>query len=145
MHNAVMCTEDTPFYSADLIDEAALKETYIGPLQVEALEAMCSVWPAGPIDSDFKQPLTTDIPTLLLSGSADPITPPRYADLAAVHLKQAWLRTNPDQGHGQVAVGCMPRVIERFIDKRLVEAGDFDCLESSFVMPFFLNFSGPRP
>ena len=104
-----------------------------------------TVWPAGPIDDDFKEPLTTVVPTLLLSGSADPITPPRYADLAAVHLKTAWLRTNPDQGHGQIATGCMPRVVERFISARRIEAGDFDCLESSFVMPFFLNFSGPRP
>jgi pimeloyl-ACP methyl ester carboxylesterase len=145
MHNAVMCTEDTPFYTDELIDTPALRETYIGPMQVEALEAMCSVWPAGPIDDDFKEPLTTTIPTLLLSGSADPITPPRYADLAAVHLKQAWLRTNEHQGHGQIAVGCMPRVVERFVSQAGIEPGDLDCLDSSFVMPFFLNFSGPMP
>jgi len=145
MHNAVMCTEDAPFYAPDRIDDAPLKDTYIGPLQVEALTAMCSVWPSGPIDDDFKTPLTTDVPTLLLSGSADPITPPRYADLASVHLKKAWLRTNPDQGHGQIAVGCMPRVVERFISQRSVEPGDFACLENSFVMPFFLNYSGPKP
>ena len=145
MHNAVMCTEDTPFYTPEIINEPALRETYIGPLQVEAMEAMCSVWPAGPIDDDFKEPLATSIPTLLLSGSADPITPPRYADLAAMHLKEAWLRTNEHQGHGQIAVGCMPRVVEGFVTVMTMQPEDFECLDASFVMPFFLNFSGPKP
>ncbi len=145
MHNAILCTEDVPFYSAALIDKVALDASFIGPMQLEALEAICSVWPAGPIDDDFKQPLSTAIPTLLLSGSADPITPPHFADMAARNLKKAWLLTGKHQGHGQVAVGCMPRIIDRFIDTETLADGDADCYQSSFVMPFFLDFSGPLP
>ena len=145
MHNTVMCTEDVPFYSDALIDKTALDASFIGPMQLEALEAICSVWPAGPIDDDFKQALSTEIPTLLLSGSADPITPPHYADMAARNLKRAWLITGRHQGHGQVAVGCMPRIIERFINNEKLRDGDADCYQSSFVMPFFLDFAGPQP
>ena len=145
MHNAVMCSEDVPFYDDGLVDSAALAASYIGPVQLEALKAICSVWPAGPIDEDFKLPLSTEIPTLLLSGSADPITPPRYADMAARNLKKAWLLTGEHQGHGQIAVGCMPRIIERFVDNAQLETGDADCFRNSFVMPFFLDFSGPQP
>ena len=145
MHNAVMCSEDVPFYNDDLIDHAALAASYIGPMQLAALKAICSVWPAGPVDEDFKLPLSTEIPTLLLSGSADPITPPRYADMAARNLKRAWLLTGEHQGHGQIAVGCMPRIIERFVDNKHLETGDADCFRNSFVMPFFLDFAGPRP
>jgi len=145
MHNAVMCTEDVPFYVAASIDKAALDASFMGPVQLEALGAICSVWPAGPIDDDFKQPLSTTIPTLLLSGSADPITPPRFADMAARNLKKAWLLTGKNQGHGQITVGCMPRIIELFIDNEQLGDGDADCFQSSFVMPFFLVFSGPQP
>jgi pimeloyl-ACP methyl ester carboxylesterase len=145
MHNAVMCTEDVPFYVAASIDKAALDASFMGPMQLEALEAICSVWPAGPIDDDFKQPLSTAIPTLLLSGSADPITPPRFADMAARNLKKAWLLTGENQGHGQITVGCMPRIVERFIDNEQLGDGDVECFRSSFVMPFFLDFSGPQP
>ncbi len=145
MHNAIMCTEDVPFYSAASIDRAALDASFMGPMQLEALEAICSVWPAGPIDDDFKQPLSTAIPTLLLSGSADPITPPRFADMAARNLRKAWLLTGENQGHGQIAVGCMPRIIEGFIDDEKLGEGDAACFQSSFVMPFFLDFSGPQP
>lgn len=147
MHNAVMCSEDAPFYSPKKTDQAALEASYMGPLQIEALQAICSVWPAGVIDEDFKEPLSTAIPTLLLSGTADPITPPKYADMASRKLRKAWLLEGEHQGHGQLTVGCMPRIVDRFIRNEAldIEAGDIDCFDDSFVMPFFLDFSGPSP
>lgn len=145
MHNAVMCTEDAPYYDDSLVDNDALAASYIGPMQLDALTAICSVWPAGPIDPDFRLPLDTRAPALLLSGSADPITPPEYADMAAVGLKRAWLFTMPDQGHGQLGVGCTPRLIEQFVSNAGLEDVDTSCRERSFVMPFFLDFTGPAP
>ena len=145
MHNAVLCTEDAPFFNPEAFDMAALEGSFMGAVQLRAIEAICSVWPAGPIDDDFKQPLSTDIPTLLLSGTADPSTPPLYADMASRNLKKAWLLNGEHQGHGQVAVGCMPRIVEQFIDDATFDISDADCLQSSFVMPFFLDFSGPTP
>jgi len=145
MHNAVMCTEDMPFLDRTTIDHAALAASYMGTFQLEALEAICSVWPAGPIDSQFKVPLATDLPVLLLSGDADPITPPRYAELAAVDLTNATLLVGEGQGHGQIAVGCMPRLVAEFIASADPLSLDASCLERSFVMPFFLDFTGPGP
>jgi pimeloyl-ACP methyl ester carboxylesterase len=145
MHNAVMCTEDVPFYDPSTIDYDALEMSYMGTFQLEALEAICSVWPAGPIDENFKAPLATDLPVLLLSGDADPITPPRYADLAAVDLENATHLIGKDQGHGQISVGCTRRLVADFIDHADPTGLDASCLERSFVMPFFLDFSGPRP
>ena len=145
MHNAVLCTEDAPFFNPEAFDLTTLEGSFMGAVQLRAIEAICSVWPAGPIDDDFKQPLSTDIPTLLLSGTADPSTPPDYAGMAARHLKKAWLLNGKHQGHGQVAVGCMPRIVEQFIDDATFNISDAECLRSSFVMPFFLDFSGPTP
>jgi len=101
--------------------------------------------PPDPIDDDFKAPLATDVPVLLLSGDADPITPPRYAELAAVELKNSVHLVNRNQGHGQLGVGCMPRLIADFIDSADLASLDPECLERSFVMPFFLDFAGPNP
>ena len=145
MHNAVMCTEDIPFIDFDAVDQAAIDASYLGPLQLEAIKTMCSVWPQGPMDDDLLTPLATDIPVLLLSGDADPITPPRYAELAAVDLDKAWLLTGTNQGHGLGAVGCMPRVIGGFVDAMALEDGAADCLGDAFAMPFFLDFTGPMP
>jgi pimeloyl-ACP methyl ester carboxylesterase len=145
MHNTVMCTEDLPFIDRNSIDVGALEETYIGPLQFEALDTICTVWPPGPIDADFNEPLATDIPVLLLSGTADPITPPRYAELAMVELTNSTHVVNIDQGHGQLAAGCMPGVVADFVAAADPAAVDASCMDKAFVMPFFVNFSGPMP
>ncbi len=148
MHNAVVCTEDTPFYDKLNVDRGELESTYIGPMMVEVLEAICSVWPAGVIDPEFKASLKTDKPVLLLSGDADPITPPYFAELAAVDLENKKHLTGLHQGHGQAATGCMPEVMGRFIETKSLADQDLDpeeCLKRRHAMPFFLNFSGPRP
>jgi pimeloyl-ACP methyl ester carboxylesterase len=145
MHNAVVCTEDLPYIDHDLVDHAALDATYIGALQLQALESICSIWPRGVIDEGLREPLATDIPVLLLSGDADPITPPRYADLAAVALSNARHVVNERQGHGQIAAGCMPKLLAEFVASADAGTLDTECMESAFVMPFFLDFSGPMP
>ena len=145
MHNAVMCTEDVPFIDFAAVDQAALDASYLGPQQLEAIKTMCSVWPRGPLDEDLRRPLVTDMPVLLLSGDSDPITPPRYAELAAIDMSRAWLLTGKFQGHGLGAVGCMPRVIGKFVETMQLEEHTADCLNDSFSMPFFLDFAGPTP
>ena len=145
MHNSVMCTEDLPFIDRESVDIAALEDTYIGPLQYEALDTICSIWPRGPIDDDFNEPLATDIPVLLLSGSADPITPPGYADEAMVEMTNKRHIASLNQGHGQVIVGCMPDIVAKFIATADPEGLDDTCMQQAFVMPFFVGFSGPTP
>lgn len=145
MHNSVMCTEDAPYFAAENITADQLEATYMGPLQLDALEAMCSVWPAGVLDDHFKEPVASDTPVLLLSGEADPITPPAYADLAAVDLGNALHLTGKRQGHGMAPRGCMPGIIGEFVETASIEALDTDCLERLHAMPFFLDFSGPSP
>jgi hypothetical protein len=103
MHNSVMCSEDAPFYDFDAVDYEALDASYIGIVQLDAIEAMCSVWPAGPVDDDFHAPLDTAIPVLLL------------ASLAMVDLERARHLIGVQQGHGQAAVGCTPRLIGEFV------------------------------
>ena len=90
-------------------------------------------------------PLDTSLPVLLLSGDADPITPPRYAEMAAVDLQNALHLVGSQQGHGQLAVGCTPQLIADFVDAADPSAVDAECLKRSFVMPFFVDFSGPQP
>ena len=112
---------------------------------VDALRDICSVWPAGVIDDDFKTPLITDKPVLLLSGEADPVTPPYFAELAMVNMDNARHITGRNQGHGLAIHGCMPDIIGRFVEAASVaELGD-DCVGRLHAMPFFLDFSGPAP
>jgi hypothetical protein len=145
MHNAVMCTEDVPYIAWDLLDDEAINASYMGPLQLQSMKTMCSIWPAGLLDDDLRSPLATDKPVLLLSGSADPITPARYAELAAVDMTNSWHIVGENQGHGLAAVGCMPRVLGDFIEAATLAEGAADCMDDAFVMPFFIDYTGPTP
>jgi hypothetical protein len=95
------------------------------------------------LDDQFRTPVTTDVPVLLLSGDADPITPPRYAELAAVNFGNARLLTGRKQGHGLAPRGCMPDIIAEFVETADPQAPEVECLDRLFAMPFFLDFAGP--
>ena len=81
MQYSVICSEDEPLFAG--ADRAAMAKTYQGTDMVDALQMICGLWPKGPVDADLHAPLHSDIPTLLLSGEADPVTPPVDAERAA--------------------------------------------------------------
>lgn len=146
MHNAVICTEDAPFFSSEGIGREDLDATYIGSVQLDALVAMCSVWPRGVLDADLRRPLRIDVPVLLLSGEADPVTPPRFAEMAAREMSRSLHLVGRDQGHGQAGRTCIPQIMADFIEEASITDLDEKCLvERQFAMPFFLNYSGPSP
>lgn len=145
MHNSVVCAEDVPFYNDENVDRAALGETYLGSSQLDLLQSICKVWPAGVIDPDFKAPVISDLPVLLLSGSADPITPPAYAERAARTLRNHLHLVGKDMGHILAGVGCVPRLMARYVEEASLENVASTCVDAIAPMPFFTSFSGPPP
>jgi pimeloyl-ACP methyl ester carboxylesterase len=142
MSNSVICTEDAPFAAAG--SREGLDKTYLGTSIVDSLDEICARWPRGAIDSDLKMPLVSDRPVLLLSGSNDPITPPEYAARAAATLAHATQLVGRDQGHGQIAVGCVPRLFRTFLEHP-EQPLDGACLALEPPTPFFLSLLGPGP
>ncbi|PTT90508.1 hypothetical protein DBR42_05675, partial [Pelomonas sp. HMWF004] len=62
-------------------------------------------------------------PVLVLSGGADPATPPRHGErvaqaLAVGHPERVQHVVVPQAGHGVMGVGCMRDVLFRFIDAK---------------------------
>lgn len=160
MHHAVICTEDEPFidlYTAKNTDsmnaitvenqatENAPITSYLGDAILESLKASCALWPAGYRDNDFKQAVTSDVPTLILSGEADPITPPDYGDRVAQTLSRARHLINDSQGHMQAPYGCMPVLLAQFIESANSEELQTDCLQRLRPTPFFVDANGPLP
>ena len=47
------------------------------------------MWPRGEIPADFLEPVSSNAPVLIFSGSMDPITPPKYGEEVARHLRTA--------------------------------------------------------
>jgi len=145
MQNSVICSEDVPYFTAANIDRAALSRTYQGADQLDGLIEICKLWPHAPIDPDLHSPLRSDIPTLLLSGEADPVTPPADAERAARGLARHRHLILSGEGHGQVATGCVPRLMAEFLDAAAPDRLDAGCLERHSPAPFFVSATGPAP
>lgn len=145
MNNTVACTEDIPFYDPKRVERSVLEHTFLGASQLDALLAVCKIWPHGPIDPDFHAPLHSDVPALLLSGSDDPVTPPEYADEARRGLSNSLHLVLKDFGHGQLAAPCVDRVMEQFIERGSVAGLDTSCTRNDKPTPFFISINGPAP
>ena len=117
MHNSVVCSEDVADYGISPEDRAQLAQHLHGHARRwHALEAICALWPRGPVDADFHQPLNSDRPVLLLSGSDDPVTPPAYAAQAARGLANSLQVVVAGMSHGQITAPCAARLLSRFIE-----------------------------
>ena len=144
MHRAVTCTEDLPFTDVDAA-AAAAADTYLGAMPIRALAAACDAWPRGRIDDDFHDPLVLDVPALILSGDADPVTPPAFGERLLAGLPNARHVVNAGQGHMQAPLGCTPRIMARFLDAPDPDALILDCLDRLMPPPFFVDANGPLP
>jgi pimeloyl-ACP methyl ester carboxylesterase len=145
MQMSVICSEDVPFFAAAGIDRAALARTYQGVDQLDAFVEICKLWPRGPVDADLHSPLHSEIPTLLLSGEADPVTPPGNAERAARGLTRHRHLILSGEGHGQVATACVPKLMAQFLDTADPATLDATCLEQHSPAPFFVSLTGPAP
>ena len=144
MHRAVTCTEDLPFTDVDAA-VAAAADTYLGAMPIRALAAACEPWPRGRIDDDFHDPLILDVPALILSGDADPVTPPTFGERLLAGLPNARHVVNAGQGHMQAPLGCTPAIMARFLDAPDPDALELDCFSRLTPPPFFVDANGPLP
>lgn len=102
---------------------------------------MCKFWDTRPAAPGENDPVSSEIPTLILSGRYDPITPPSYARQLAGHLAHSTLAEIPDQGHAPSATGvsdCPIKIISAFVQDPNI-APDLACIHEippvKFIVP----------
>jgi pimeloyl-ACP methyl ester carboxylesterase len=141
MAATVLCTED-----ADLLREQRQDEdTLLGAAILSEAREACAAWPHGRRPDDFHEPFRGSMPTLVLAGELDPVTPPRYGEQIVAGLPHARLLVAPGQGHAVLGQGCLPRLVGEFLDGLDLERLDGGCLQSLGPLPFFLDVNGPSP
>jgi pimeloyl-ACP methyl ester carboxylesterase len=108
---SVLCTDDAPrIANADTARLAAGNPLGI-PVALELLAA-CAEWPRGsPGDTT---PVASAVPVLLLSGARDPVTPPDWADSAAVTLPNSVRFVDSSAGHGMMTA-ALDTMVANFI------------------------------
>jgi pimeloyl-ACP methyl ester carboxylesterase len=139
MFYAVACTEDAP-----LVTTAEDPDSIFGS-SVQNFVEVCEAWPRGEPPQIVREPVSSDVPVLMLSGEADPITPPWHAEQLAGSLSNDLHLIFSGMGHGNAGTDCTRRIIDGFIEAASISGLDTTCVKSVEPPPFFVDFSGPQP
>ncbi|MBV8605641.1 MAG: alpha/beta hydrolase [Pelomonas sp.] len=111
MHFSVVCAEDVQ-HMGKLPASGDFGNSF-----AEVYEHICKTWPRGTVPEAFYTVPPTSTPVLLMSGGADPVTPPRHAARVAAALGPlAQPVVVPQSGHGVMGIACMSDVLYRFVD-----------------------------
>lgn len=113
MHFSVICAEDMP----RLAQAGEVPGPDFGTQFADLYARVCADWPRGTVPPDFYRVPTLPAAALVLSGGADPVTPPRHGERITKALGASARHVVVAQaGHGVMALPCMRDVLFRFVD-----------------------------
>jgi pimeloyl-ACP methyl ester carboxylesterase len=103
MQMSVQCTEEIPFNAAEEVYTAAQgvspQIAAFYPASIQPLFAACREWTASALDPRENLPVSSGIPSLILAGDHDPITPPDWGRMVSQTLSHAYFHEFPGHGH----------------------------------------------
>ena len=139
MYYAVLCAE-----VGEVSVEVTDRPDVVDPLEriqerdLLAFTSFCELWDVEALPDFVREPVISDVPTLLLSGAFDPITPPDNAERVAQRLTNSFVYTAPFTGHGTIFDDtCALAVMEEFIQDPRVTP-DPACLSLADEDPQFI-------
>jgi pimeloyl-ACP methyl ester carboxylesterase len=129
------CTEDTARIRPEEVAPRAAG-SFIGDFRVRGQMAACEEWARTSLPEGYFAPFASDVPTLLVSGNLDPVTPPRWGEDAARHLPNSVHVVNPG-GHGAY-LECLNRLGAELFRTGSAKGLDTSCVAGLRNPPFVL-------
>jgi pimeloyl-ACP methyl ester carboxylesterase len=148
MYMAVQCREELAFTQRGDIREAQQPlESRFGytptGIQNDDYLNICATFNTGTPAPAENQAIASDVPALLLTGTYDPVTPPRWAYQAAETLINSRVIEFPAQGHGVTAGdACGQQLLSDFVQSPV---GALESLDTSCVDELTLDFYQGAP
>lgn|GEM_PF-794100 len=140
LYLAIQCSEEYPFNDFREIlaaEEVPLLSSFLirhvtGDISDEIVIDRCDAWGTDTPNPVENEAVRSDVPVLILNGQFDPITPPRWGELAAETLVNSQSVTFPGVGHGASLSGS---VCAQFIALNFLEtpetALNTSCIEDT--------------
>ncbi|UTF61301.1 alpha/beta hydrolase [Gilvimarinus sp. DA14] len=133
MHLSIMCNEDAG------VTPLPEREDFLGVDLAATMLQACEFWPAAEVSDDYYTPVISDAPVLLLSGRADPVTPPKWGTQVAESLTNATHLVATGAHHGVTLQTCAGSVVTEFIRDLAVGERSVKCMDAIVPMPSFLH------
>ncbi len=117
MYYSVECWEELPFNEYDAAQEAAEQFPELNDLILNESDfTICPQWIEGAAPPLENQPVVMDIPTLVVAGQYDPITPPEWGRRVAEAQPDAVFLEFPGLGHGVTLNECAGQIAVAFVN-----------------------------
>ncbi len=110
MYRSVQCREELAFSDREAVAAAAASDERLADYFAnwEFAYNACAIWPSGRAAAIENESVVSEIPTLILTGEYDPITPPAWGELVSGNLVADYLVPFPGIGHGATSSGSCP-------------------------------------
>jgi pimeloyl-ACP methyl ester carboxylesterase len=119
MQYSVQCNEEQPFTSQKDFDAAIAKYPELASYMNDSMKlgfSICTGWGSGKAAAAENQPVSSSIPTLVMAGEYDPVTPPAWAKRAAQTLSKSYYFEYPGMGHGtSIGLDCPTSMMVAFL------------------------------
>jgi len=131
---SVACHEEIPFSSEAEVEAAVAADPLLAEFEESSINTgqhafdLCAAWGAGIAPAVENQPIRSAIPTLVMSGEYDPITPPAWGKATAANLSNGLFFEFPGVGHAvTVEDDCPLGIAIAFLDHPSVSP-DSSCI-----------------
>ncbi len=132
---------DTPFITEKAIDSLC-SDTFMGDYRVrQQQQQACAQWARSELPDDFREPLKSDIPTLIITGTFDPVTPPSTAMKIAETLPNGFVVSIPTMSHSVGGLSnswCFHKMVIDFLNDPSRKP-DTSCVAGMLPGPYRVN------
>jgi pimeloyl-ACP methyl ester carboxylesterase len=145
MYFSVICREAMPFLTPEQFAQAnaALPSPRFAQLfGTSELFDICSAWGVPPVDAAERDPVASVLPTLILSGSYDPVTPPTWGEEVANTLTGGHFIEYASAAHGVFLESCGGNLLDGFYGNPSIADPGVACPASATDLTFQTPSSG---
>lgn len=137
----IVCNEDIPRVTEDMFAKDADND-FNGDISHSSWKTACPVWPTYRPNADFYQPVTANIPTLILSGELDPVTPPSNGEFSAKTIPNSKHIVMKNSAHTPGVSACPIGIINEFLNEKDPNDLDESCLDDIPNESFMTGLNG---
>jgi pimeloyl-ACP methyl ester carboxylesterase len=137
MYMTVTCSETASRITEDDIVRES-RDTFMGEYRTRRHLAACREWPRSEVPAAYYEPVTSDVPALILSGELDAATPPHFARAVARSLSNSRHIVIHNAAHAYWSE-CPQRLVADFLSAGSARELDVACVQQMRRPPFVVR------
>ncbi len=137
----IVCNEDIPKVTPKML-MADSKNSFGKDNSHQGWQVACPLWPSYSVENNFYQAVTTNVPTLILSGNLDPVTPPSNGEKSDATLTNSHHIVSKNNAHIVASTPCAIKIINEFLTTLAPDKLDESCLAEIPEASFMTSLNG---